>query len=549
MADDLIDYLESSRSQIEGKFSRAGSVLESALTMIGQQLEFLGQLNTVLDADGVADATRDLMSTSSDLKALPSLLDARGAHLHVLESKGSALQINIEEMRSLLKYLLVFALNVKITAADNAEDAKQFEYFVQEMRTRIEHGESELNDFEARLAELSDKIRAARLLEVHLVKKAAAMLPGVPNRLSVDAAAIGDHHNGIMHMTAGVSALAQKIQLKVVNALSALQVGDISRQRIEHVQNGLALLSAFDSRLTEQGLSPEEGEVLRRFTCHLLAEQLADTTEVFGRDSGSMLSNMSDMAADARELLSLQQPDGASSTSCQNKLRSLEQSVADAVVLVSDMDQAVESADQIRTATSAAVDELMGRVGAIKGVKEDVQFMALNTTVKCARMGDAGKPLQVIAIELRLYAKKLESIADESLQTLRSLAEAVASIDGGMASTNAKSKLEKALARLRAAADIAENSIGKITAQGTDVVESLSKAEGELNFESELGNVLAGATVLLRERAGEEFMGTVEIAGPLKELLDEIARSYTMARERDVHAQFVEASSQTMLAA
>ena len=243
MADDLIDYLESSRSQIEGKFSRAGSVLESALTLIGQQLEFLGQLSTVLDADAVADATRDLTSTSSDLRALPALLNARTAHLRELECKGSVLQKNIEEMRSILRYLLVFALNVKITAADSADEAKHFEYFVQEMRTRIEHGESELNDFEMKLRELSDKISAACLLEVQLMKKAAAMLPGVPDRLSTDAAAIGAHQNGIMHMTANVSALAQKIQLKVINALSALQVGDISRQRIEHIQNGLELLT------------------------------------------------------------------------------------------------------------------------------------------------------------------------------------------------------------------------------------------------------------------------------------------------------------------
>ena len=296
-------------------------------------------------------------------------------------------------------------------------------------------------------------------------------------------------------------------------------------------------------------MPPEDIELFQRFTYRLLARQLADTTEVFGSDSESMLGSMSDMAADARELLRLQQPDEASSRGRQNKLRSLEQSVADAVVLVSDMDQAVESADQVRTATSTAVDELVGRVGAIKSVKEDVQFMALNTTVKCARMGDAGKPLQVIAVELRLYAKKLESIAEESLQTLRTLAQEVENVDGGMASTNAKSKLEKALARLRAAADIAENSIRKITAQGTDVVELLSKAEGELNFESELGNVLVDATASLRERAGEEFTGTAEIAAPLKELLDEIARSYTMSRERDVHAEFVQARAQTMLAA
>ncbi len=95
-------------------------------------------------------------------------------------------------------------------------------------------------------------------------------------------------------------------------------------------------------------------------------------------------------------------------------LRSLEKSVGEAVALLADMDEAAECADQIQKEASVAVDELVGRVSAVKSVKEDVQYMALNTTVRCARMGDAGKPLQVIAVELRLYAKKLDSTTDET---------------------------------------------------------------------------------------------------------------------------------------
>lgn len=538
MADNIIADLERARSQIEGKFSKAGSVLEAALTMIGRQLELLAQLNTALNADVVDGATQDLVSTSTDLHALPASLAARGQHLRELERCGKEVQTHIEEMRGLVRYLLVFALNVKITAADSSDDAAQFEIFAQEMKTRLDHGEVELNDFENRLAELNAQIREALDLEGGLSSEAAAMLPGVPNRLSDSASAIAHHHKRVAQMAAEVSALAQKIQLKVVNALSALQIGDISRQRIEHVQSGLATLSSVDSRLAEQEWTNENRQQIRRFIYRLLATQLADTAESFDREAGSMIEHMSGMAQDTKDLLRLQQLDTSADIG-GHSLRSLEKSVAEAVALVSGMDQAVENADQLRKSTATAVDELVGRVSGIKSVKEDVQFMALNTTVRCARMGEAGKPLQVIAIELRLYANKLESAANDTLRNLQALAHVAAEHEERPGrSFSAKSKLEAAVTRIRAAADVAENNLDEATRQGREVIDALSMATEQLNFKSEVGDVLTEAVAMLEEHAGDEVVDTEKIAAPLKDILDQIARTYTMAREREVHAKF-----------
>ncbi len=406
MSDTIIENLERSRCQIEGKFSRAGAVLESAVTLIAEQLEFLSHLNGLLDTEAIEGATRELTSAASELKALPSLLDVRGRRLRNLQRKSDELLAHVEEMRSLLKYLLVFALNVKITGADNALDAEKFDIFAQEMRTRIESGATEINDFEARVNGLLEQVRAALRLETDLGKEADAMLPTVPDHLSADAAAIGDHQKQISDMTTNAATLAQKIQLKVVNALSALQIGDISRQRIEHVQNGLLLLNRTDEQLDADGYSADARLRLGQHIYGLLAAQMTDTADGFRRDSYALLSNMTEIGKDALELLRLQQTQGTSSSGNCRNLRSLEQSVADAITLVNDVEKAVASADQVRKATALAVDELADRVDAIKSVREDVQFMALNTTVSSSRMGDAGKPLQVIAVELRIYAKK-----------------------------------------------------------------------------------------------------------------------------------------------
>lgn len=540
--EDIADRLERSRSKIESKFSTAGTVLEGALAMLSQQLESLGKLNEVLDADAVDGAMQDLNSTSAQLSALPTILADRDARLNALERSGRALHEQITEMRGLLKYLLVFALNVKITAAERADEASQFEVFAREMQNRIAHGETELNDFEARLTELGEQIQAAQKLEADLGSKAAAMLPEVPNRLSINAAAIGRHHKQIAETTASVSAIAQRIQLRVANALSTLQIGDITRQRIEHVESGLATLADTERQMT--GATEEARLRLRRFTYRLLAAQLADTSQAFDHDASKMLRYISEIAADTEDLLKLQRADSSDDTGARDGLRSLEERVAEAVTLVSDMDQATASANGIRRSASLAVDELVARVSSIKSVKEDVQFMALNTTVRCARMGDAGKPLQVIAIELRLYAKKLDTVADQTFKSLKTLeSAAIASGEEEGNQGDAKPKLEAAAARLRVAADVAESNLAVVTGHCRDVVESLSQATSQLNFKAEFGDVLSETAEYLFSQAGDEITDTDEIAGTVSELLERIARSYTMAREREVHAEFASIST------
>lgn len=536
MIETILGQLETSRSQIEGKFSRAGTILESAVSLIGQQLEFLQQLSTLLEGEAVSEATRELSGAAEELRTLPAMLTERGKELRDLECRSADLLRDIGDMRSLLRYLLVFALNLKITAADDQQDAQLFHAFSQEMRTRIEVGGAELNDIELRLNGLLDQVRAALKLEADLAQEVHAMVPAVPDHLSNDAAAIQAHQRQIAEMTGQASALAQNIQLKVVDALSSLQIGDISRQRIEHVQNGLRLVRDVEPELINDGFSDEARARFAKFIYRLLAAQLADTAGDFERDSGVMLANMSSIASDAQSLLRLQQTQGSSDG--HNNLRSLERSVGDAEILVLDMEQAVAAADDVRSATALTVDELLRRIDTIKGVREEVQFMALNTTVSCSRMGDSGKPLQVIAIELRLYAKKLDSIADVTLAALRSLSEDVAHLNAARSQASSKSKLAGAAARLRDAADLAESGLATAVGQGKDVIDSLSQAESELDFDAEMGNVLSASAAALHAMAGEGDVDVTDIIAPLQSLLDAISATYTMARERDVHARF-----------
>ncbi len=534
MAEKIISHLETARSRIEEKFSEAGTFLQDALTLINQQLEVLGNLTTVLDPESILGATQDLMSVAQCLYDLPQDLDARGSRLRTLRREGQALRPQINEIYGLLRYLRAFALNVKITAAGMGDDAQQFSSFSQEMGTRIDHGDKQIRAFIADLSALDLQIDTALKSEAALHGQVQAMLPQVPQRLSNDASSMRDYNKRVADATQRIAALAKDVQMSVLTALSSLQIGDTVRQRIEHVQTGLAALQTLMDRMHEQGIPEDCRQRLRSHVESLLTAQLADTAETFDAEAARMMDLMTQIADGTNKLVlafDIEHGD-------DNSLRGLEQSVAQAFLLVEGMDRAAEQANAVQTATGNAVRDLLERVGGVREVKDEVQYMALNTSLRCVHIGETGRPLQVVANELSTYSKMLDAAAMTTLKGVERLAEKAAQEEPNASRSNQAQKLEGAAQRLRKAADVVEIDLRQAITQGQSLVGKLGSATEKLNFKATLVDIVYESASLLGAECKQD-VNVADISAPLAEILGMIDKSYTMARERQVHAQFL----------
>jgi hypothetical protein len=99
-----------------------------------------------------------------------------------------------------------------------------------------------------------------------------------------------------------VAAIARDIQTKVGKALMALQIGDITRQRIEHVQLGIevAARAAATSDLSAEARNRAERRLL-----HLIADQMADTASDFEVEAAKVTRNLTGMAADTAQIMAI----------------------------------------------------------------------------------------------------------------------------------------------------------------------------------------------------------------------------------------------------
>lgn len=532
-SESIIAQLETARALIESRFSDAGLRLAGSLDMVGRLIESLDRLGVTLNAATVSQTTEELLSTADGLNALPAAQEGRVGYLTKLRSASGKLEAHIDEMRTTLRYLRAFALNVKITAGGTIRASDEFAGFAERMCDQLDLGVSQLDDLGEEIRSLTARLEGAKAFELGLGGKYKTLIPSVPNRLAVDAEAIQSHHSRIVKVAGSVAAIARDIQLKVGKALMALQIGDITRQRIEHVQLGLEVTAKMQR---EADLSEEGRDRAERRLLHLLADQMADIATDFETEAAKVMKGLAGMAQDTAQILIVHDLVDASGQG--GGLRGLENSLGDAGILVEDVTAAMANAHRISSGTVSAVEALTHRVDAIQRVKRDIQQMAINSSLRCNRLGEIGKPLSVIAIELSSHAGHLEEAADQTLGSLKTLSDLASDMD---VSTHKDDKVDAARlnavrGRLRQAADVVEHDLAGLGSHSEATAQSLSSAIDQLSLKEDLGDALNAVALALAEAAGPAVDDMTDILDVVHEAMGEIGRCYTMARERTIHA-------------
>jgi hypothetical protein len=539
----LTDKLEKARCKLEERFLAAGEILSQSIMGIEALIASLDTLATTLSSETVVSTTTGMTIAAAKLNALPSSHASRVARVASLNGARKQLAVHVSDMRRSLAYMRAFVINIKIVAGDLGAAGMDFSRFADDLAGSLAKGEEELKHLETELSQLQRGLEGTATQDTLLGLQIRTLLPAIPRQLSESAAAMSKRYKYVATMAGSVAELARAIHQCVARILCALQIGDITRQRIEHIQSGIIHLDA------NAAISADDRQRLIAATaCALLSTQLAAAREDFDRETSEIGRSMTDMADRAADLLKLHDL-AYSSDDGRNGgfLHGLGASVDRALALVGKVQDADLAAIVKGKNTAEAARRLGMHIKGIQLLKTDIQYMALNATVKCAQIGDVGRPLSVITTELRLHAKNLENAATGGLTALDTLSEATASLTGGAQAKDAEESdgaaadraLEAAAAAIRQARDHTEKDIEAIAAKGDAVMTTLSLSSERLNFKSEIGGLLeeiAGELEVLCEGA---LHRQDELPEKLEQSLGILSENYTMAQERDIYREFL----------
>jgi uncharacterized protein YukE len=530
---ELVSRLEGARSRIEQRFLDGGVVLLSVLDLLNRMVASLEKLSSSLDDETAEATTARLVATIDQLTALPGIEQTRQQHLASIAITEKSLGGYIADMQETLRYLRTFATTAKITGAAIPD----FSGFADEILERIQFGAGAVSALGAKIGTLGSVIDAASAGGGHALERFHRSVPDIAGNLSRNAADLTAQRRHLSQLAGKVGASARRVQGKVATTLSSMQIGDITRQRIEHCQSAFGFLEDY---LGACALDAAASERLTALVRHLVHEQLIEIASDFERECKTVVGTIRSFGADIDGLMVLHgEMDAGDGHSADRAMRTLEADITAARTVVGDIEQAADKANALGSNTVETVQELLKDVKTIQLVRTDIQYMALNTNLRCGKLGEEGRAINVVTAELRTFSGQLDDTAERILTTLQSLKDDACKLGeaGAGAGGSLDDHLEDVLDHVRRAGDRMEEDMEALRACGADMSAKAGRIIGDLDFNAELGDVLADCSARAGELVGDDLPDVTGLEEALHDLGSRIARTYTMISEREIHAR------------
>jgi len=335
----------------------------------------------------------------------------------------------------------------------------------------------------------------------------------------------------------------------------ALQVGDSTCQRIEHVRRALHL--AADG--LEVGVADDAWAALsatlerdaRNATvagiCRLQSRQLGAALGDFTSEMDTTAAALQGLLADSDELATRDRAlFGSGGGGGDSFLEKLEHRLEAARAIMKECRQARAVVDGAAATVSATMADLDQRTANLSEIIIDVTMIGTNALLKSSRLGDRGKGLSVIAQELRSYAAKIVEGVEELPATLREVAAFVERF--------AERGRARGADHLNALDERMLGAIESFKANGKAMTDALTRLERET---ATVGALLGDAARRLagdRDDIGMSLHNAIadidslaagigdadEWSTGCDDMLDGLLRSaYTMASERELHEAFL----------
>ncbi|WP_156392615.1 chemotaxis protein [Rhizobium sp. Root482] len=535
---ELVSLLEGARSQIEQRFLDGGAVLLSVLDVLNRLLSVLETLTTSLDEDTAHATIGRLADTATQLTALPATEALRQERLSSVAETEKSLGGYIADMLETLRYLRTFATTAKITGAGIPD----FAGFAEEIIARIQAGATQVNTLSGQITALDNTIQLATADGGETLERFQKSVPSIASNLSRNAADLTAQHRRLADLAERVGKLARAVQTKVGTTLSAMQIGDITRQRIEHCQAAFTLLEDYLASPEATALDRDARTRLTAIVRQLVFDQLREIAADFDRDCATVVKTILGFNTDITGLLGLhQEMETAEGGGAGSAMRTLEADVSAARAVVHVIEQMADRANELGRATVATVRELLDGVETIKLMRTDIQYMALNTNLRCSKLGEEGRAIGVVTAELRFFSGMLDDTAQKILTALHSLeadATKLSETDSPSADEGSlDTRLEEALDRIRNAGDRMERDMDALRACSQDVSTKAATSVTRLDFKADLGDVLVECANRAGDLVDSGGLDTIGLEASLADLGPRIAKAYTMTSEREIHAR------------
>ncbi|WP_141728429.1 hypothetical protein, partial [Devosia insulae] len=236
--------LAAPRDAIDGAFVAVGGRLAECAEILSRLTDTFETLPVDLEGPDLAEATDRLAVVGRRAGEISVTLGAEQADLNRLVDALRGASHPISELRRTVKMMGIVAINARVVAASVVTDAEDFGVFTTDIAQLSESAATTIQRFSRTYEALSIVVAEAATARASFEQAHRDTLSTLATELERDLAEVTEQRLTSVRSSAVTGQMSRAIADKVATTVMALQVGDATRQRVEHVEAALRDLSA-----------------------------------------------------------------------------------------------------------------------------------------------------------------------------------------------------------------------------------------------------------------------------------------------------------------
>ncbi|NBC35406.1 hypothetical protein GTZ99_02415 [Novosphingobium sp. FSY-8] len=510
---------------LDQRFVHSGEALARSVDSIRTLLSGLEETAEALSPTQAGAAVSHLRNAAEQLAQMPTALRARDADLGRVATISTQLRGQVADIQKMLVMLGIYGMNIKIAGAGG-----NFRIFVDDMSSRLKIGEAELSQFAKRLSAITASVAQVRKVDANLLASQSSGSDGVPVHIQRCADRLGAHVERVSGSAAALMRITRDVEMAVGGVLTAIQVADSTRQRIEHAVGAIDVLRGAPAGMASAAR-----------VAALISAQIAMAGRDYTEQARQLTGSLERLTRTSADLAQLARSGAGLTKGAEGgeALRDLEGRIVDIDRMTGDLRASVARSGEMAQCIGEGIEDLRLRLESIDQIVRDVKEIAINTRLLCRREREAGQAVAVIAVEVAQQAKVLQEIAnniDGAIAEFGMLNDHLRLRDETSLNTDLGVVLAEALQVVRAAVERGNQSMDAQGARTRALLEELDVATDGVAQDLSLGGQLAQLSQAID--AAPAALDQDGACDWLRQALTRISALYTMAAEREVHARF-----------
>lgn len=543
----LAEAMRETAARLEPPRRRVEAAFTELAARLGDGAGVAAELGAVA-SDAVAHLREaDLDETVASLRAVADAAAAIGARFTAerasMEELGAAIGAGGRPLDSLdraIRTIGIIATVARVASAPLASASNDIGFFSTDLVRLADDAGQSVRAFSDTYRRIVQEVQEASLRQARFEHAYRDRLLDLPRRFDLRLTAVAEHRRAGEAAGEALNETSREVTRRISEAVSALQVGDAARQRIEHVEAGLLHLADAASALPPDAL---------RLGAALQAALLEEATEVFSVEAEAARRRVHELAEDASRILASGRQALFDASGGASPLDALQDELLAATDLLRACERERRELDGLARAVSTAIARLFEQLEHVQATEVEMQLLAVNAAIRCSRLGADGRALSVISeqlTDLTNETRRAVKLASEELARAAGPAEAIAGVaaDGrsdeiSRLETEARASVDRLLAldaEMRAAGEALDR-------QGPRASDFLRRAAASFDALDAVHADLAPG----RDRLRPWARLPAEPGSPSPEaeaLFADLRRTYSIEAERRIHDRIVGAASE-----